>query len=1214
MTRRTEDISFTDEQLTAIGRREGSILVAAGAGTGKTSVLVERFVRAVLEDGVEVESMLAITFTEKAAAQLTRRIRKRFTERDAPDRARESEGAWISTIHGFCARVLRTHALTAGLDPGFGVLDALESERVAIDAFDRALGDFVSGADDPERIRLLASYTPDKLADMVRTVYGHLRSRGEGRPRLPEIRRPQPAGEREALLDAARAAAAEIGGVEGKQVGVAHDMLGHCTDLLERLGPGALAEPHETGGLALKGSANALKGRACQAYREAQEAYAALCAADQAYRDHVLLRLLVDGYGGHYARLKRDRSGLDFDDLELRARDLLRDHAGVRQGYAERFSHLMIDEFQDTNPLQNEILALLERDNLFRVGDERQSIYRFRHADVGVFRDHRDAARESGALERITVNFRSRPGVLDAVDLAFSELWGPEFEALEAPGAPDAPDGIGIHADPVGDTATGDEPVVELLLADRDKKRWDERFAAEIEHGREPFGDAMRGITPWRAAEARLMAKRIAELIARGLFEPGECVVLLRATTSIGIYERALEERGVPTYVLGGRGYWSQQQVGDLRAYLSALANPLDELALYSVLASPLGGVSLDALVVVSTAAKRARWDVWRTVQALADPGSPGEEVRETAAALEARDAKRLSTFVVRFRAERAAAPRVALETLIDRAVTGSGYDRVVLAMPQGDRRMANVRKLMRMARQYEADEGRDVRGFIDFVAERDLVQEREGQAALDAEDLDAVKLMTVHRAKGLEFPLVCVADLGKLGREDDSALRVSEDGETGLRLASMGGAGVDTEALARMKERQRLEDEEEERRILYVAATRAERHLILSGATDLEKLPQPEAMAEPARWVWRNLGVDPSPAGPLTQCEGSWEGRPVRVRTEVVGPANVDELLSEPDRRPVATEPDPAGLEALAAPALSAVPVPAALPISRLSYSGLEAYRRCGYRFYLERALKLPRPDDAPAAGGRAAAPYEMGMDAPLVEGVPEMGMTGVVRGSVVHALLEDLDFGAPAPPSPESVAAAIEAADRAVRAEEVQEVRELIASFADSDLARRIAGAARVRAELPFAFTLNTGGGRSLLIDGIVDVHAQEDDGTVLVVDYKTDRLDGADPADRLAGSYSTQQLVYALAALRSGAPRAEVVYSFLERPAEPVAAVYTASEISVLEDRLRDLAAGVSAAIFTPTDSPHRGLCADCPGRPALCSWDEEQTLAADPSLSV
>ena len=167
---------------------------------------------------------------------------------------------------------------------------------------------------------------------------------------------------------------------------------------------------------------------------------------------------------------------------------------------------------------------------------------------------------------------------------------------------------------------------------------------------------------------------------------------------------------------------------------------------------------------------------------------------------------------------------------------------------------MANVRKLMRMAREFEADEGRDLRGFIDAIAERDVLQEREGEAPLEAETLDAVRLMTIHRAKGLEFPVVAVGDLGKVGREDDGRLRISADGTTGMRLAGIGGGAVNSRQLDQIKAQQKTRSEEEERRIFYVAMTRAERHLILSGATDLEKLPEPDELCEPMRWVWRGF------------------------------------------------------------------------------------------------------------------------------------------------------------------------------------------------------------------------------------------------------------------------------------------------------------------------------------------------------------------------
>jgi ATP-dependent exoDNAse (exonuclease V) beta subunit len=1154
-------VRFTEQQLTAIERRDSSILVSAGAGTGKTSVLVERFVRAVCDDGVDVASILAITFTEKASAQLKQRVRARFVELNEVGHAREAEAAWISTIHGFCARVLRTHALAAGIDPEFRVLDAVEAERLALDAFDGALAEFLERGESAERLRMIAAYNPRRLADMVRTAYDHLRSQGK-EPTLPVIDPPGPAGEHEALRAAATAAVSELGAPEQTTVLAALDKVERCAALLDRLPADALAGHGEVKGLGSKGAAKALQGPAYAAYLEAHAAYAGLCLRHAEYLDHVLLRELIQLHGTRYARLKRDRSGLDFDDLELLARDLLRDDEGLRLHYAERFSHVLVDEFQDTNPLQNEIVELLERENLFRVGDERQSIYRFRHADVKVFREHHEKAAQDGRAEAIGVNFRSRGEVLDAIDLTFSELWGEEFDPLiEAPGAREQP--------PRAD------PCVELLVTDKGKKRWDEA----LDPADDPFGPGMRGVTPWRAAEARLLARRVDELTGEGPYELSDVVLLLRATTHMHIYERALEERGIPTYVLGGRGYWSQQQVGDLRNYLAALANPLDGLALYSVLASPLGGLSLDSLVLIAAEARSRGQDPWRT---LTDA--------EAELGLEPEQAERAARFAERFAKERVLAPRISLETLIDRAVTTSGYDREVLALPAGDRRMANVRKLMRMAREYEAEEGRDLRGFIDFVAERDLVQEREGQAPLEAEDLDAVRLMTIHRAKGLEFPVVCVADLGKDGREDFSALRVTDDGRVGIRLASLGGGSVDGSQLGEIRKEQKAEDEEEERRIFYVAATRAQEHLLLSGATDLEKREPPAPLQEPMRWIWPVLAPDLATG----ESEVAYAGRPLRVRCEVLRPESVDELLSEADRDPARPEPEPPGLGALTAPALAAVPIPAALPVSRLSYSGLEDYNRCGYRFYLDRALRLPRPSDAPAP-----APGE-GRDA----------LPGTVRGSVVHTLLERLDFAAPGAPEHGQVAELIESHGEPVRDVEVADLTGMVERFAASGMRERIAGAGRVRVELPFAFTLDAHG-RSLLVNGVVDVHAEEDGG-VLVVDYKSNRLEGRTPAEITEADYTTQRLVYALAALRSGAPAVEVAYVFLEQPDRPVTEIFDSSGAPELERRLLELAAGVTGGRFEPTASPHRELCADCPGREALCSWDTDRTLApAEPA---
>jgi ATP-dependent helicase/nuclease subunit A len=447
------------------------------------------------------------------------------------------------------------------------------------------------------------------------------------------------------------------------------------------------------------------------------------------------------------------------------------------------------------------------------------------------------------------------------------------------------------------------------------------------------------------------------------------------------------------------------------------------------------------------------------------------------------------------------------------------------------------------------------------------------------------------------------VADLGKDGREDDGSLRISDDGSLGLRLASIGGGSVDSAKLERIKAEQKTAGEAEERRIFYVAATRAQQHLVLSGATDLEQLQEPDELKEPMRWVLR--GFCPSAADVAEQAhaaaptgvhEDERGGRAVRVRWHRLTPANVDDLLPAADRAPARAESsEPAGGARQPELGLAALLAPRALPVSRLSYTGLEDYRRCAYRFYLEKALRLP-PVDPPFAA----------------EPLPETGIGGLLRGSLVHQLLERLDFRRPLAPPEADVAALGESHGVVLAPEEIADLREMVERFAGSELRGRIARARRVRTELPFAYTLEPpgAGGRSLLVNGVVDVHAVEDDGGLLVVDYKSNPLEGREPEELTAGHYSTQRIVYALAALQAGAPRVEVVHLYLEQPERPTSVTYRADDAGRLEAALLELARGVVEGRFAPTAEPHAELCATCPGRAALCSWPEERTLASAP----
>ncbi len=648
-------VAFTSEQRAAIEDRDGSALLAANAGSGKTAVMAERCVEAVLRDGVPVSSILALTFTEKAAGELRERIRRRFLALGKEEHAREVDAGWIGTIHGFCARVLRSRPLAAGLDPRFDVLDEGAAERLARDAYERAFEAWAA-ARGAAAVDVAAAFGAG-LRDVVLGAHSTLRSRGETRPVLPI---PPPAPDPDpSELAAARAEAARCLATagNGRRLEEALDALETCERVLGASDSGDEASGRGSGvpvpsALApgeLKKGSKALEQEACAAYRKAWAAYRQGCADHHARRALIEIADLLTRFSAAYADAKAARAGLDFEDLELGVRDLLAVDAAGRERWAERFRLIMVDEFQDTNRLQLDILQMLERDNLFAVGDEFQSIYGFRHADVTIFRERRAALGE-GRVRPLTANFRSREELLDVLNGAFAPQWTDRFAPLLAGTGSNGSGELRLF-DPgePGDT----EPRVELLVTDARGWEDDERLG-------------LTGVEakPHRRAEARVIAHRLRRELEAGR-AARDIVVLVRATASLRLFEEALEEQGVPTYVVGGRGYWSQQPVRDGLAYLAALANPLDEEALLGVLASPFCGVASDALILLSGAGKEVG-GVWAALRAEA---ALGDAAAGPLAALPADEHARLLEFAAFFAGERAHAEQLPVEVLLERAL-----------------------------------------------------------------------------------------------------------------------------------------------------------------------------------------------------------------------------------------------------------------------------------------------------------------------------------------------------------------------------------------------------------------------------------------------------------------------------------------------------------------------------------------------------------------
>ena len=362
-------------------------------------------------------------------------MRERFLELGRREDARDTEGAWVSTIHGFCARVLRAHAVAAGLDPSFAVLDEPAARALRRRAFETALAAFLG---DPEarddarvaQLELAAAYTPDRLETMIGGVHEELRSRGMTRPALPVPVAADLAAARAELAAAAAAAREELAPARSlTSIDRARAAVDRCLALLAAGGepPGAAA----LGELDFRpGQVDELATAACERYRRARDAFARACADARALPVVALLDELLGLYAAAYAEAKRERSAVDFSDLELRARDLFDAAPAVAAGYAEQFRRVMVDEFQDTNPLQLDLIDRLDRDALFVVGDELQSIYGFRHADVRGFQRRRKAHEAAGTAAALATNFRSRAEILHTLNAAFGEAHGPDYVPL----------------------------------------------------------------------------------------------------------------------------------------------------------------------------------------------------------------------------------------------------------------------------------------------------------------------------------------------------------------------------------------------------------------------------------------------------------------------------------------------------------------------------------------------------------------------------------------------------------------------------------------------------------------------------------------------------------------------------------------------------------------------------------------------------------------
>lgn len=1079
-------MAATERQTEAITTHDRSLVVTAGAGTGKTYVLVQKYLHLLETRGVGVPEILALTFTDKAAAEMKERIRKELSRRSGPLWEKAAEDFMIApvlTFHSFCAQVLREFPIEAGLEPGFVVLDERQTSRILGRAFEELVHSPQPGPVNEAVIHILSVFDQYTLRKMLAEMYGKrlsydrfFRALEEDevevlRTWTGEIAAFRDGEIRELLEDRSFSLtvctlldlAARYEGADDR----AAAFLSEIRPLLEQLSSLSSTEEFCCAALALLGrrpgnigSKKVWNERDLSDFRRTRKDL-----NDILERKSALFRMSIDPanplLAGSIALLrelslvfyryreiaengKATLGGLDFGDLILHARRLFLEQGNlVATHFMPRFRYILVDEFQDTDITQFDIILSIigtpgpDTDCLFIVGDPKQSIYLFRDADVTRFKAAQQIvlAACGGRVVDLDTSFRSTKEVIGLANVLFSRLFASSGKPWEFCYEP-------IHTAGSRITHTGS---LELMLA--------------------PGEDDSAGT---KRNEADMVARRISSIMngcPRNIYEEapdrtfrerparfGDIAILLEQRTNLPFYLAALSRYGIPFYVHGGTGFYSRQEVYDLYNLLRFVELEHDDLSLAGVLRSPYFGIPDEDLFLIAQERGRTFWE-----KLLSSAETGGSRYTRHAAGL-------LSAW-------KTSAGRISLVALIRRILAESGVTTVYAALPEGKQILANIEKMVAMARVREEAGSYDLADFTADLGTAIEEDEREGEAPLDALAEHAVNIMTVHAAKGLEFPIVVVPDMGMRFREKHPPIMIGDNPIlVGIKVPDprQEYEPAETPVLAALREMQRQKERAERKRLLYVALTRARDHLIMSGTAPAN----PELSISLARsrieWIFSALGItgDTLGAGGVMLSSGDTSVRLTITR-------DPETILAEACReRPelIKVPEECAGMRGT-----WSRPELAASPDRIRTWSVSE----------IEKAIVPTRKPVREPAEPRFLP-----------------GLEGITRGTIIHEVLRGRDARVVCQEhgvdDPEAVRHSNEIADR----------------FHSSELMRRVK---REFCELPFAVTME-----DTRITGKIDRLCELDDGTWMVIDYKSEAV-SPDDSSCLAEDYAVSMGIY-------------------------------------------------------------------------------------------
>ena len=833
--------TFTPAQAIAVKQHKKNVIVSAGAGSGKTHVLVERFL-ALLEDNLtwHLNNIVAITFTRKAADEMRDRMRQKLESRyhqaiadNKPDMADrwaswlgEIDGAQIDTIHGLCTNLLRANFAEAGLDPEFEVLDEIQAGLLLDTAIQKALVALKAEHPPAPELDLFASYGENRVLSIIRN------------PSLLAMTL-EPISNNDTIIHQWINIHSAHFLDQADKLGVHHeysdderwdllmmviDTLKNGVDYDEKVrqlqdlaslnfsGGNRIADP------TIRAIVTQLRDSAKDFREDWQKLQDSLTHDDEAQSVQILWLNLIGRVKSVYESLKADLAVLDFDDLETRTFTLLQNPDIITRYRHQEIMHLMVDEFQDTNIIQWGIIEALGGGDTthltFLVGDDKQSIYGFRGGDVSVFnRVKSKIIGAQGENPALTKSFRTQSSLITWFNRFFSQVlsvnpYMPNFIR-------DFQVGYGDDMEANRQSQYDHLPVRVLLINDHTVDEAETKLSPDER----------------REWEAMAIADEIQEIIAQKLpvwdkeaktYRPvqyRDITILYRSMTHINTYEDALRVFSVPFITVAGKGYYNRQEVWDLINLLQAIYNPYDELALVSALRSPLFHISDDALLMMRLFADNQQISFWDAILHHADITD-----------MPPTDATRLDKADALITDLRGQIGRRTLGDVLRHAVYETDYLAVMSSLPDGDRRRGNIEKLIEKA---STTTSLSLGEFVTYWRNLNDKEVREGDAPLEVGN--AVTLMTIHASKGLEYPVVFIPNAQSGDRGDYAPVIYEAGGTFGCKLM-MNGEAISTLGYQWVNLLNKERDKAETLRLLYVATTRAGDYLYLSGQANLSR------------------------------------------------------------------------------------------------------------------------------------------------------------------------------------------------------------------------------------------------------------------------------------------------------------------------------------------------------------------------------------------